>query len=149
MFFIVKLKEISDEISVITKWIRFYLYLSMRFLPLKVWCQHNFLSVPRRGGVFAKLFSKSNLPRRSFAKLEVVESTCVSSLFWRLGGIFCYTNIDTCFFSETADRGSWHCNNENHNVLFEGCDLVIRSDGTMILCSGTSYKGVCPRSYSL
>ena len=116
-------------------------------LPLEVWCQKMFLLVPGRGGIFAKAFSKSNLPNRSFARLDAGVSASTSSL----GGRLCCTDFDTgiviCFFSETAVSGSQPCSNEEHDAWMLNFDLANRSGGTIIFRSGTSHKGVCPSSY--
>ena len=116
-------------------------------LPLEVWCQKMFLLVPGRGGIFAKAFSKSNLHNRSFARLDAGVSASTSSLGWRLGCTDGDTDIVTCFFSETAVSGSQPCNNKGHDEWMRDFDLANRSGGTIILCSGTSHKDVCPSSY--
>ena len=106
-----------------------------------------FLLVPGRGGIFAKAFSKSNLPNRSFARLDAGVSASTSSL----GGRLCCTDFDTgiviCFFSETAVSGSQPCSNEEHDAWMLTFDLANVSGGTIIFRSGTSHKGVCPSSY--
>ena len=106
-----------------------------------------FLLVPGRGGIFAKAFSKSNLPNRSFARLDAGVSVSTSSLGERLGCTNCDTGIVICFFSETAVSGSQPWSNEEHDAWMLDFDLANRSGGTMILRSGTSHKGVCPSSY--
>ena len=116
-------------------------------LPLEVWCQKMFLLVPGRGGIFAKAFSKSNLPNRSFARLDAGVSASTSLLVWRLGCTAGDTDIVTCLFSETAVSWSQPSSNEEHDDRMRDFDLANRSGGTMILWSDTSHKGVCPSSY--
>ena len=92
-----------------------------------------FLLVPRRGGIFAKAFLKSNLSNRSFARLDAGVSTSTSSLGGRLGCTDSDTGMMICFFSETAVSGSQPCSNEDHDDWMLDFDLANGSGGTMIL----------------